>query len=154
MKVLRQLRRILWRTTQVLLVLLIVMGIVSRVERTPLPNGMHLGLRYVWEGSDDIYLWTKDGELVAPYPIHWMCFSDQFVRVTLNGGDSFIYDIESAVLTMSDDPDYFPRWHSSDLSRSTGGCAGYTTYNVGANLIVQNPSRYWKCTLADPCRLD
>ena len=154
MKALRLLRRILWRATQVLVVLLVVVAIVSRVERTALPNGMQMGLRYVWESSDSIYLWTEDGKLVAPYPIHWMCFSDRFVRATLNGGDPFLYDIENAVLTMSDDPEYFPRWRASDLSSRTSGCNGYTTDLVGANLIVKNPSRYWECTLADPCRLD
>ena len=151
MKALRLTYLILQRTTLAFVALLIVLGIIYRIERTPLPNGMQLGLRYIWDREDEIYLWTKNGTLAMPYSIHWMCFSDRFVEGTFNKEGMFVYDIEEDIMTLRTDEEYGARKRASDLF---GGCNGYTTYLVGPQVIVDNPSRYLECTLSNPCQLD
>jgi len=134
------------------IVLLIVIWLFFRMERTPLPNGLELGHRYIWDGKHDFYLWKKDGELVAPYVLDLLCYDYRYVDAsTMDGPTFFLYDIENDVLTLSTDNDYSSRRRESGLNCSPEGTTGYTQFHVGAGIIVHYPERVRDCTLSDPC---
>lgn len=131
--------------------LLVAIGVLYRMERTPLPNGLELGHRYIWDGRHDFYLWTKDGDLVAPYVLDLMCYNDRYLYSSTMDGPAFLYDIEDDVLTSGSDPLYYSRRRESGLSCSPEGATGYTQFLVGAGIIVHYPERVRDCTLSAPC---
>lgn len=152
MKVLRRFLHVLWLSPLGLIALLSVLGAFSRMERTPLPNGLELGLRYIWDERFDIYLWTKDGELVAPYVLDLLCYNDHYIDAsTVDGPIFFMYDIRNDILTPSSDPRYYQLSREINLTCSPNNTTGYTQFRVGAGLIVHYPERVQGCTLSNPC---
>ena len=155
MKTFRRFLCILWRGLLGLIALyiflIIVVPLSSKMNRTPLPNGLELGHRYIWDGRHDFYLWKKDGELVAPYVLDLLCYNDQYLYSSTMEGPAFLLNIEDDMLTYSADPQFYPRWRESGLNCSPEGTTGYTQYLIGAGIIVHYPEHVRDCTLSDPC---
>lgn len=141
-----RLRQVLWLIAAVIVVYPLLVIFAQFNAEYVLPNGTVLVHALDWDKRTriDLRRWTYGDPLIRD--VEFLCFNDEAMHVTTYSNGSYIWLGGTAPIVRGRDPDYYAVWRASGLTSPEKSCIGYFATNIGAELLLRDPSHDWRKT--------